>query len=324
MGFYLLKLLWMSLASFFLVHLATGLLVWGIAPCAIRAADRMRASSASRFLLAVRLFPCAFSVSVVLALCVPSYLWLEPDVASEEMSLPCFAAAILCAAVWTISLMRSAWAAGRSLRYLRHCRNSAWKLDSPAYPVRGWVIDDNCNSIELAGIFRPRVVVGRQILGALTHEQFDAAMRHEWAHAVSLDNLKKLLILLVPDVLPFVRAGFAELDRSWARFAEWAADDRAAAGDPWRSLSLAAALVAVARMGVAPRMALLTTSLVAQPEELSVRVNRLLEVRPETKSSRRRTRLIGAALTLVALFVAIGLGPTTLYAVHELLENWAR
>jgi len=330
---YIVKLLWMSLASFFLLHLAMGLIVGGIAPFAVRAAARMRAGSGARFLLAIRLFPCAFAVFAVAVLCVPSYLWLEPDAASEEIGFPCLAAAALCVTIWTISLARTARAAGISLRYFRGCRNAAQELDLPACPVTGWVIESSGHSIELAGIFRPRVVIGRDVLGVLSREQLDAAMRHEWAHATSRDNLKRLMILLAPDVLPFVRSRFADLDVAWARFAEWAADDSAAAGDERRSLSLAAALVAVARIGIPPRTSPLTTSplvtsplitpMVAHPGELSTRVNRLLDPRPVAQNW-RRVPWFSAAAALAAVLVALGLGPSTLYAVHELLENWVR
>jgi hypothetical protein len=325
---YILKLLWMSLASFFLLHLAMGLMVWAVTPAAIRAAGRMRASSAARFLLAVRFLPCAFASLAVAALCVPSYLWLEPGEASEELSIPCFAAAALCVAIWTISIARGARAVARSLRYLGECRNSARELDLPACPLTGWVTNGGGHSIGLAGIFRPRVIVGRDILGVLSPEQLDSAIRHECAHSASRDNLKKLMIHLVPDVLPFVRARFTDVDRSWARFAEWAADDRAAAGDARRSLSLAGALVAVARMGIPAPTVPLMTSLVAQPGELSVRVHRLLEPRPDSGDSSWRMPLVGAGVALAALFIAmfaaIKFGPLTLAAVHELLENWMR
>src|SRR2546430_1176329 len=81
----------------------------------------------------------------------------------------------------------------------------------------------------------------RAILEALSAEQLAAALRHERAHRISRDNLKRLCILSAPDILPFL-GGSAELERGWAKFAEWAADHAAADGNPDRSLSLAAAL----------------------------------------------------------------------------------
>ncbi len=320
MGPFVWKLLWLSLASFFVVHLATGLAVWALAPAVIRVAARMRAASAARLLLVTRLFPVAFALFAVVAFCVPSYLWLEPETASEEMSIPCLAAAILCVLIWTISFSRGARAIGQSLRYLRSCRDSAQELNLSASEIKSWVTG-NDHTIGLAGIFRPRVVIGRDILETLSREQLDAALRHEWAHAASRDNLKKLLLLMAPDVAPFLRKRYREMDQAWARFAEWAADDRAAAGDPRRALFLADALVAVARTGTA-HTAPLMTSLVAQPGELSARVDRLFEIRPDPLKSAHRLPLIGAGIVFAA--VAVPLGAPMLTAAHELLEKWIR
>jgi Zn-dependent protease with chaperone function len=321
MGPFVLKLVWLSLASFFVVHLAAGLAVWGLAPAVMSAAARLRASSAARLLLVTRLFPCAFALFVVVAFCVPSYLWLEPEAASEEMSIPCLVAAILCTLIWMISITRAARTIVQSLRYLRSCRNSARELNLPGYEIAGLVTGD-AHSIGLAGIFRPRVVIGRDILEKLSQEQLDAALRHEWAHAASRDNLKKLLLLLAPDVAPFLQKRFRAMDQAWARFAEWAADDRAAAGDPQRALFLADALVAVARTGGAAHTGHLMTSLVAQPGELSARVDRLVEIRPDRPKSPRRLPLIGAGIVFAALVVP--LGAPMLTSVHELLEKWIR
>ena len=329
MDSYLSRLLWMSLASFFLVHLVMGFVVSWITSAAIAVADGMRPASAARFLLAVRLFPCGFAILTVAALCVPSYLWLEPDNASEQISVLCFLAAALCVAIWSISLGRGMRAVSRSRRYLRHCRNTGRKMHLPGHPAAGWVMDGAGHSIGLAGILRPRVVVAKGVWNALSREQLEAALRHEWAHATSRDNLKKLLTLLIPDVLPFVRARFSELDRAWARFAERAADDRAAAGDLRRSVSLAAALVSVARMGIPQHTTPLMTSLVSDAAELSNRVERLLESKGEESKKDARGAgwgmpLVGAGILLVALFSALMLAPSTLYAVHELLEALAR
>ena len=90
---YLPRLACLCLATFFLVHLALGVAAWFLAPAAMRMARRLGAGAAARLLLTLRLFPATASGLVVAGVCVPSYLWLEPRAAAEEVSLAAIAAA---------------------------------------------------------------------------------------------------------------------------------------------------------------------------------------------------------------------------------------
>src|SRR5262249_51771302 len=94
----------------------------------------------------------------------------------------------------------------------------------------------------LSGVFRPRMVISRGVMTELSEEQLDVAVRHEVAHRDSRDNLKRLFLVLSPEFFPFT-SRFAALEKTWARFSEWAADDEAVLGDSQRALSLAAALL---------------------------------------------------------------------------------
>ncbi len=58
----------------------------------------------------------------------------------------------------------------------------------------------------MAGVMHPKLVVSKAVLAALSQEQKEAAFRHEAAHRSSRDNLKRLMFLLSPDVVPFVAA----------------------------------------------------------------------------------------------------------------------
>src|SRR5580658_5639552 len=96
---YLLRLLCLSLACFFLVNLVLGAVAaWGASRC-VRLADRMKPRTAARFLLTLRLFPGLGAVLAVAGVCVPSYLWLEPRGATEDIGVACLAAALLGAAI---------------------------------------------------------------------------------------------------------------------------------------------------------------------------------------------------------------------------------
>jgi Zn-dependent protease with chaperone function len=318
---YVLRLLGLSLGSFFLIHLAAGLLVSVAAPMALRFSERITPRAAARFLLILRLLPAGTAMLLVAGLCVPSYLWLEPAGATENIGLWCLAAAVLTVAVWGISLTRAARAVLGSFRYIRGCRQvgrqasgAVWVVESPA-PVLG-----------LAGIIHPRLVMSQGLVSALSKDQLAAALRHERAHGVSRDNLKRLLILLSPDVLPFVQ-GFKTLERGWAKFTEWSADDRAVAGNSRRSLSLAAALVRVARMSPAPEHTPLVASLLADGRDLSARIDRLLSmpIAPQPKGGRRMPFLTAGATVMVAVgLMAAAMEPATFHSVHELLEHLVR
>jgi len=183
------------------------------------------------------------------------------------------------------------------------------------------VAEEQTPVLLLCGVFRSRIVISRSVLSALPPEQLDAALRHEQAHRASRDNFKRLLMLLAPGLVPFSR-GFAELEASWEKAAEWAADDAAAAGDEVRAISLAAALVRVARMGVNPDPPLVA-SLTAGGRGLEARVDRLLRPQPLRNRSVGRVRAVAGAAFLIlgSAMAAVLVMPAALSTVHQLLEH---
>jgi hypothetical protein len=308
---YTLRLACLCLASFFLVHAVLMLAARCLAPAALRFAERLRAQSAARLLLALRLFPAAGALAAVAGLCVPSYFSLEQRGGAEFVGFSCLAAALFGASIWTISWARSLRAAVRSHRYVSQCRRAG----------SVWIDDGTAPFLGIAGIVRPKLIVSRLVADALDRDQLAAAIRHERAHQSSADNLKRLLLLLAPDALPFLR-GFASVERSWLRFTEWAADDRAVSQDADCSLSLAEALVRVARLGVAAQPSPLVSHFVAASVDISVRVERLLSptIEAATCKSGGIIALSGALIALPAAVLAIA-QPATLRSVHALLER---
>jgi beta-lactamase regulating signal transducer with metallopeptidase domain len=318
---YLARLVCLCLAAFFLVHASLGLAVSASASRAVRFASRMTPAHGARLLLALRLFPAAFALFVVAGLCTPSYLYLEPKGAPEPMGPACLAAALMGLAVWGSSIARATRALARSLQHIRQCRRQSREMRLPGERKAAWVIEGTAPCVMLAGVFRPRMVISRGVVAALSAEQLSAVVRHERAHGASRDNLKRLLVLLAPGILPFA-SGFRNLERAWAKISEWAADDRAAAGKARRSLSLAAALVRVARLGSAASTPALATSLMADGADLSERVDRLL--RPARSTARRPQRepilTASAGLLLTGALIAVMAHPVTLHSAHECLE----
>jgi Zn-dependent protease with chaperone function len=318
---YVARLVCLCLAAFFLVHTASGLLVSALTPWAVRFSRRMPAVRGARLLLALRLFPAVFGLFVVAGLCTPSYLYLEPKGAPEEMGIACLCAAFMGLAVWGWSAARAARALLRSLRHLREVRGCSREMRLPGERKAAWVIEGTAPCVMLAGVFRPRMVISRGVVAALSAEQLSAVIRHERAHGLSRDNLKRLLVLLAPGIVPFL-SGFGNLERAWAKTSEWAADDRAAAGNTRRSLSLAAALVRVARLGSVAPAPVLATSLMADGADLSERVDRLLRPTHRTPPRGHREPILtaSAGMLVAGALIAVMAHPVTLHSAHECLE----
>ena len=325
---YLVRLACLSLACFFLVHVALAIGMNWLAPWVLAMAKPGKPSSAARLLLAARLLPSVVGGLVVAGVCVPSYLWLEPEAKVEQVGLRCLVAALLSMASWGIAAGRGLRAIVLSMRYGRYCRKLGCETRLAGENTRVGVIEGAAGLFALAGIIHPRLVISREVLENLSHQELEAALRHERAHRTSRDNLKRLLLLLVPDVLPFrarLLAGLESLERGWAQFTEWAADDRAVGGDASRAVSLAGALVLVARMGVPREASPLMTSLVADGRDLEARVDRLLGAVPGgEKSGQGRPRLVAVIVLAAGLFGAVIGGPATLQTAHRLLEHLIR
>lgn len=319
---YLIRLVCLGFASFFLLHLAIGMVVAGLGPVALRLAGRMEPRRAARFVIAIRLFPPTAAILVVAVFCVPSYIWLEPRITAEGIGLACLAAAILGASVWGVSILRSARAIISSARFMRDCQRSASRTNLPGEVSPVWVIEKEPPLVvALAGVIRPQLIVSRRVLNALSREQLELALRHERAHRMSHDNLKRLALLLAPDVIPFINP-WGRLEKSWAMFAEWSADDAAAAGDIHRSLSLAAALVSIARTGSRAYPSPLAASLVGSAADLAARVERLLVPAPPSAKVERHISSLAAAWGIATCTtMVLALQPSVLSFVHEVLEH---
>jgi Zn-dependent protease with chaperone function len=315
---YLLRLLCLSLAVFFVIHLIAGLLVVLTAGRMVRIARRLRPGLAARLLLMLRLLPAALGVLVVAGICIPSYLWLEPQLNGEEIGPSCLAAAILGASLWIVSASRGLRGAMRASRHTRDCM----RLGRPAgltgsrLPIR--VLDTQTPLFALVGVFRSGVVVSDVVVKGLTTAQLAVALRHEEAHQNARDNLKRLVLLLTPGLLPGFQ-GFQELERVWARFIEWSADDEAVAGDNQRSLSLAAALVRTARLGgsaVSP----LTASFMSDCGDVSARVDRLLSPARAVPLPDGRPVMVAAVAALVGGLITC-MHPATLAYAYRIIEE---
>ena len=232
----------------------------------------------------------------MLALCLPSYLWLEPQASSEQIGWACLALALWGAAVCFGSVRRVARALAASVRFNRAWQQSGSETLLPGELSKAVIVKKDAPLLALVGVFRQRLVVSQTVLSSLSTEQLELALHHENAHRISRDNLKRLFLLLAPAPIPFLPGQ--------------------------RALSLAAAILRVARMGAAPSLSFLHTSLCAGDHDLSRRVDRLLRIQPVPAKplSPARCLAIGSSLGIAVSIAVLLAWPATLSSVHRLLE----
>ncbi len=304
------------------------------APAALRriGAHATRPRLAGRQALLLRLLPLALAALAVGGLCIPSYVRLEPRGDVERIGTGVLLAAFAGACLALLGLARVAWAGVRSWRFGRACRRQGQRRSAGGSQVL--VLPADHPMMAVAGILRPQLLMTRRLWEQLSPAQIEAGLGHERAHLRARDNLKRLLLVATPAA----GARLARLETAWARYAEWAADDRAVAGDAHRSLNLASALLAVARMGSAPPMGWPREAPVASflapsrltgadvnARDLADRIERLLA--PPAPSAPAAARAVWAPACAWTAASALALGlllqPATLLLAHHMLELFA-
>lgn len=315
---YYVRLVCLCCATFFAVHAMAWLAVHGVAVRVMeRFVDRIPPSTASRWLFLLGIFPPGLALFAVFGVCIPNYLWLEPDMAREAVGGACLGAAWLGAILGLAAAAKAIGAWARTHRYLKRCERDGTSTRLEPGDVEALVVNQDATILGVAGVLRPRLVVSKPVLQALTAGQIEVVLRHEGAHQATSDNFKRLLLLLAPNVLPFVSS--RTLWSLWSQSAEWAADDAAVGGDRQRALALASALVQVAKLGIQPKGLQLQSALLEDDQNLAVRVERLLKgpVRLPTPKPRFAASAAGCAAVLLLFLVS----PQCQVAVHQMFEH---
>jgi Zn-dependent protease with chaperone function len=164
----------------------------------------------------------------------------------------------------------------------------------------------------LVGVRKPKVLVSESIVALLSRDEFQMALKHEYAHTQSHDNLKKLTLRFCS--FP----GMATLERAWSEAAELAADD-SAVSNMKDAVDLAAALVKLSRSVPVDATPICTTSLATgciQSRVLRLLVwNEASEAQPARVHPRWAILFVGTALLSVVVTYA-----PTLALTHEFTE----
>jgi Zn-dependent protease with chaperone function len=277
--------------------------IWGTILLRRRAATARPAN-----ILFVRLLPSAGSL-IFVVIFLPIQWVLEPRNTVETIGAVWYILALPGAAIMARSAWRAARIAHLSCLIQRHAR--PWS-DVPD-------IDevDELPGLSLAGILRPRILVGRKVTTQLTGAELDVAIAHETAHRDAFDNLARWCMLCAPDVLCCSTVS-ARLEHEWHVTAESRADARAIRGDRIRAVHLASALIKVARLSEdwTRTRPVVAWSTLNDPDLLRRRVRRLvsdvLPVADPPASLGAR-----AVIAVVAIMVAL---PAVAGPIHRLTE----
>lgn len=261
--------------------------------------------------LGVRLMPAMGSAALVLLVILPAFLVYEPPHAHDRPG-PLL---VICA---VFALLVLGDGARRGLRAWRSTR----ALMRSSQPILTRPLQDGAELtfinvrepvVAVVGSWRQRIIAARSVAAACDDEEFRQVLAHEAAHMDARDNLKLLMLLMMPDALAWLPAGRA-LTEHWRAATELEADERASGSDPRKRVALASALVKVARLSLASGRPRRECRASAPLSGLEHRVRRLLAPLPAAHRGFPGRRLLTCALLVPLLAVP-------LYAsVHRLIE----
>ncbi|HSY63468.1 MAG TPA: M56 family metallopeptidase [Terriglobales bacterium] len=308
-----------SLAVFVLLYVFLSLLVSRGWKLMRRTLQPTSARSAADLLFILRVLPLGLSLFVTVAFTLPSFLLLEPRSTGEAIGTAPLALGLCCLVLLGAGVVRAALAQWRASRALvawlsgSALMESQIKESGTAVPI--FRIGNDAPSLTVAGVCAPKVLVSEAAIAALTSRELRTALRHEIAHAIRYDNLRKLLFRL--SAFP----AMAELEHAWSEETEMAADDAAVSTFP-DALDLAAALIKVSRLGSVESCGELTMALLHSSTALSARVHRLVawdQVQKPQSHARWFYILPAAAAILIAAVTTYGSVLTQMHAVTEWL-----
>jgi hypothetical protein len=262
----------LAFAWFFVVNLLACVATIAIS----RRQERRRTDLSPGKWFALRMLPAASAFVFVTAIFVPSYWRYEPREAIEALDLTLTLCAVAAIAALAMAAYRgvTVWLAAvlRTRAWMRTAR----PLVLPGTTIPAFEIEEGAPVLALAGVLRPRLLVTRALLDALTREELAASVAHEIGHSHAGDNLKRLLMRAAPDLFGATSSARA-LERRWAKASEHRADRIASDDQPAVRCALASALVKVARLTPVPRPLAEPISTLVGGGDIASRVRSLLD-----------------------------------------------
>jgi Zn-dependent protease with chaperone function len=312
--------------ALFLTHGMTLALAWflavDVAACALVAClavtlARLQPSRPPIFWFGMRVLPAGAAVAFVAIVFLPSYWKYEPRDLVEGFDVTLTALALVAATILVAAAVRGGSAWRRASIRARHWMRNARPVTFACASVPAFEIDADEPVMALVGVVRPRLLVTRGLVTALTRAELDASIAHELGHQRAWDNLKRLAMRAAPDVLTWLPAARA-LEARWVSASEHAADRRAGERGAAARCALASALVKVARLTPSPTPAAEPICTLVGGGDIASRVERLLDDQAFAIHARGSSRsTLGAAVAM--LLVAMGYAPL-LRVVHQATE----
>lgn len=227
----------------------------------VNTTERKRAD----LLFALRVLPLVSAAAITLGFVIPSFQLLEPRSIDEGLGTIPLALGICALLLIAYGCFRVITAQVTTSRVIAHWLQGTRPLHSSEQAVA--LQSRESPPLTLVGVRHPKVLISESAVALLSSDELDIALKHERAHMLSCDNLKKLLFRFCP--FP----GMAKLESAWSQTAELAADD-AAVSKLENAVDLAAALVKLSRLATIETAAVCTVGFVTG--SVSARVARLL------------------------------------------------
>jgi hypothetical protein len=300
-------------AALLIVSLVTSL-VWRLSAARLAGAPpRARAQT----LAALRLAPTGVAAATAASVGI-AFLRFEPPDARETLGVVLPTLAFVTIGVWTVRLAIAVRAWLKTTQTVRTFEASNLGTLHPWNPgtlepwnlgtlepwnlgtLEGRVVDTPFPLVAVVGIWRPRLLIARQVIETCDDAEIDVVMAHEAAHVAAGDNLMRFLFACAP----FAGARVAgEIEQAWTHAAEERADDFARR-DSRSSLALASALTKVARLAAEQQTALLQASAILSGSDIEERVRRLLESGAPQPTRANGTSFVVALAALAVLSAA--------------------
>ena len=298
---YELRLAVIGLAAF----AAVGLFSAAVVPWLSRRLRLVDPAARASILERLRLLPATLGIAAG-TLAVTSYLIFEPRHDEEETGLVLLALATLACGLILQTLGRWWHVVRITRRTLREWLATARPVSLAGANIPAYEVAASFPIVAVIGVFRPRLIIARSVLDACPPDELAAIVAHEQSHLNRRDNLRRALLMLTPDVLGWLPIS-RRIVADWQEAAEDLADDFAGDRDPVRRLTLARALIRVARLAPAGSSACVPASALFRGENVDRRVRRLLAPPPVRRMNTNAWRrpLLGV-LTVAACTLALG------------------